>query len=78
MGEGGEGGEITREGALSIYWTMGLVATGIGVLIVLLSPLVKRLMHLDTLRDDDVPADLAGQREMGEPQAPGIHPAAKS
>ncbi|MBX9897452.1 MAG: oligopeptide:H+ symporter [Qipengyuania sp.] len=78
MGEGGEGGEITREGALSIYWTMGLVATGIGVLIVLLSPLVKRLMHLDTLRDDDVPADLAGQREVGEPQAPGIHPAAKS
>ncbi len=78
MGEGGEGGEITREGALSIYWTMGLVATGIGVLIVLLSPLVRRLMHLDTLRDDDAPADLAGQREVGEPQAPGIHPATKS
>ena len=78
MGEGGEGGEITREGALSIYWTMGLVATGIGVFIVILSPLVRRLMHLDTLRDDDVPADLAGQREVGEPQAPGIHPATKS
>lgn len=78
MGEGGEGGEITREGALSIYWTMGLVATGIGVLIVVLSPLVRRLMHLDTLRDDDAPADLAGQREVGEPQAPGIHPATKS
>lgn len=74
MGEGGKGGEITREGALAIYWTMGLVAAGIGAGVVLVSPLVRRLMHLDTLRDD-VSDDLAGQREIAEPQAPGIHPA---
>tara|TARA_B100000678_G_scaffold188225_1_gene157434 strand:- start:599 stop:1093 length:495 start_codon:yes stop_codon:yes gene_type:complete len=73
MGEG-EGGEITREGALGLYWTMGLTAIGIGVVVVLVNPLVKKLMHLDTLRDDDVGDDLEGQGEAGEPQAAGIHP----
>ena len=74
MGEG-EGGEITREGALSVYWSMGLVATGIGAFVVLVSPLVRRLMHLDTLRDDDVGDDLLGQQEgPGEPQGAGFHP----
>ena len=73
MGEG-EGGEITREGALGLYWTMGLTAIGIGVVVVLVNPLVKKLMHLDTLRDDDVGDDLEGQREAAEPQAAGIHP----
>jgi POT family proton-dependent oligopeptide transporter len=72
MGEG-EGGNMTREGALEAYWTMGLVATGIGVLIVIVSPLVKKLMHLDTLTDDD----LAGDAELAEPQAAGIRPATR-
>lgn len=76
MGEG-EGGDMTREAALNLYWTMGLVAIGIGVFVVIVSPLVKRLMHLDTLRDEE-PEALAGQREVAEPQGPGIHPAAKS
>lgn len=51
MGEG-EGGNMTREAALDVYWSMGLVAMGIGFAIVLVSPLIKKLMHLDTLRDD--------------------------
>ncbi|MEL7720374.1 oligopeptide:H+ symporter [Citromicrobium bathyomarinum] len=75
MGEGGEGGEITRQGALDVYWSMGLVAAGIGAFVVLVSPLVKKLMHLDTLTDDDVGDDLEGQREgPGEAQGAGIHP----
>ncbi len=74
-GEGGHGGEITRDGALDIYWTMGLVAVGIGVFVILVSPLVKKLMHLDTLRDDDVSDDLSGQGEVAEPIGPGAHPA---
>jgi POT family proton-dependent oligopeptide transporter len=41
------------------------------------SPLVKRLMHLATLRDFDVGDDLRGQGEVGEPQAAGIHPATR-
>ena len=72
MGEG-EGGNMTREGALDAYWTMGLVAVGVGIVVMIASPLVKKLMHLDTLRDDD----LAGDAELGEAQAAGIHPATR-
>ncbi len=74
MGEG-EGGDMTREAALGIYWTMGLVAVGVGVFVIIVSPLVKKLMHLDTLSDDDVGDDLLGQKEgPGEAQGAGIHP----
>ncbi|UAB78544.1 MFS transporter [Erythrobacter sp. SCSIO 43205] len=51
MGQG-EGGEMTRDAALEIYWAMGLVATGVGIVVCIVSPLVKKLMHLDTLADD--------------------------
>ncbi len=52
MGEG-EGGNMTRELALEAYWTMGLVAVGVGIVVMVVSPLVKKLMHLDKLKDDD-------------------------
>ncbi|MEP0189488.1 MAG: oligopeptide:H+ symporter [Erythrobacter sp.] len=52
MGEG-EGGEMTREAALEIYWAMGLVAVGIGLFVMVISPLFKRLMHLDSLTDEE-------------------------
>jgi len=71
---GGEDGAMTREATLNIYWTIGLIAMGVGVVVILVSRLVKRLMHLDTLRDDNVGDDLPGQREAGEPQAAGMHP----
>lgn len=77
MGEGGHGGEITREGALQVYWTMGLVAAGIGAFVVVVSPLVRKLMHLDSLKDDNVDDDLLGQSDVGEAQAAGAHPAAR-
>jgi POT family proton-dependent oligopeptide transporter len=56
MGEG-EGGNMTREGALEAYWNMGLVAIGIGVAVMIVSPLVKKWMHLDTLKDEAPVAD---------------------
>jgi len=68
---GGEDGAMTREATMSIYWTIGLVAIGVGIGVIIVSRLVKRLMHLDTLRD----RELAGESEVGEPQAAGIHPA---
>jgi len=74
MGEG-EGGNMTREGALEAYWSMGLVAVGVGLVVMAVSPLVKKLMHLDTLKDDD--GHLTGEAELGEPAAAGIHPASK-
>lgn len=50
---GGEGGEMTKEGTLSVYSTIGWWTIGVGVVVLLLSPIVKRWMHLDTLRDDN-------------------------
>jgi POT family proton-dependent oligopeptide transporter len=67
---GGEGGEMTKDLTLAIYSKIGWVAIGVGVVVLLLSPFVKRLMHLDTLEDEV----LAGQGGLAEPQGPGMHP----
>ena len=48
---GGEGGEMSKELTLGIYWQIGWVTIGVAVLVLLLSPIVKRWMHLDTLED---------------------------
>jgi POT family proton-dependent oligopeptide transporter len=39
-----------------------------------IAPLITRLMHLDTLADDNGGDDLLGQDELGEPQAAGMQP----
>ncbi|QDX26233.1 MFS transporter [Sphingomonas suaedae] len=67
---GGHDGEMTKTGLLEIYGLFGWITIGIGVAVLVVSPLVKRWMHLDTLRDE---GDLAGQAELAEPQAPGVH-----
>lgn len=69
---GGEGGEMTKEGTLAVYATIGWWTIGIGVVVLLLSPIVKRWMHLDTLEDDAAHA-MAGQAELAEPQASGVN-----
>jgi proton-dependent oligopeptide transporter, POT family len=48
---GGEGGEMTKQGLLDIYELFGWIAIGVGFVVLALSPIVKRWMHLDTLRD---------------------------
>jgi POT family proton-dependent oligopeptide transporter len=65
---GGHDGEMTKQGTLDVYWTIGLWTMGIAAAVLILSPIVKKLMHLDTLKDDQ----LAGEAELGEPQAAGI------
>ena len=50
---GGEGGEMSKELTLEIYNQIGWVAIAVGGVVLLLSPIVKRWMHLDTLKDDD-------------------------
>jgi POT family proton-dependent oligopeptide transporter len=55
---------------LDVYSTVGWVAIGFGVAVVVISPLIKKLMHLDTLKDDE----LAGQAELAENQAAGMRP----
>ncbi|MBB4632150.1 peptide MFS transporter [Sphingosinicella soli] len=60
-----------KEVVLGVYSNVGWVAIGAGVVVLIISPLIRRLMHLDTLKDD---APLPGAAEIGEPQAAGIHP----
>ena len=67
---GGHGGEMSKEKLLEIYELFGWISIGAAVAVLALSPLVKRWMHLDTLRDT---RDLAGDRELGEPQAAGAN-----
>ena len=74
---GGEDGEMTRGATMDIYWTIGLIAIGVGIVVIVISGLVKKLMHLDTLGDANVGDDLAGGSEVGEPQAAGVHPATR-
>ena len=69
----GEGG--SPETYLDVYTTVGWIAVGVGVALIVISPLIKRLMHLDTLRDED---ELAGYKELGEKQAPGMFPQAET
>ena len=56
---GGEGGEMNKELTLAIYSKIGWIAIGISVLVLLISPVVKRWMHLDKLEDRG-PGDDAG------------------
>ena len=69
---GGEGGTMTRDGTLAVYETIGWWAMGIALLVLLASPLVRRWMHLDTLRDHDEAPAMAGEAELAEPQAAGF------
>jgi POT family proton-dependent oligopeptide transporter len=67
---GGEGGEMSKELTLAIYNKIGWVTIGVSVVVLLLSPIVKKWMHLDTLGDDE----LAGRPGLAENQGPGVHP----
>ena len=71
---GGHGGEMSKAKLLEIYELFGWIAIGAAVAVLLVSPIVKRWMHLDTLRDRD---EVAGGGELGEPQAAGFHPEPK-
>ena len=48
---------------MSIRPSAGMPAIGVGVMVI--SPLIKKLMHLDTLVDDTIDDDLLGQAEGG-------------
>ena len=74
-GAEGVGEEAGKQLVLDVYTSVGWWAVGIGVGVMVISPLVKRLLHLDTLQDDNVGDDLLGQAEgPGEPQGAGFHP----
>jgi POT family proton-dependent oligopeptide transporter len=55
--ESATGESAGQQTVLDVYTTVGWVAIGAGIAVLVISPLVKKLMHLDTLADEqDVPA----------------------
>lgn len=75
-GAGGLDDAAGKQLVLDVYGTVGWYAVGIGVAVMAVAPLIKRLMHLDSLQDDNVGDDLAGQAAAGlEPEEGGIRPA---
>lgn len=56
---GGHDGEMTKQGLLDVYELFGWIAIGVAVAVLLVSPIVKRWMHLDTLEDAEPEADKA-------------------
>jgi len=52
---GGHGGEMSKEKLLEIYEMFGWISIGAAVAVLLISPVVKRWMHLDTLEDRPEP-----------------------
>jgi POT family proton-dependent oligopeptide transporter len=66
---GGHDGEMSKQGLLDVYELFGWISIGVAVVVLLVSPVVKRWMHLDTLEDDK---DLAGRDQLAENQGPGI------
>lgn len=76
--EAASGEGAGKEVVLGVYSQIGWIAIGVGVGVLVVSPLIKKLMHLDTLRDDNVGDDLEGQAQAGiEAQEAGVHPATR-
>ncbi|WP_310533082.1 peptide MFS transporter [Novosphingobium sp.] len=48
---GGESGEMSKELTLAIYSKIGWITLGVAAVVLLLSPFVKKWMHLGTLED---------------------------
>jgi POT family proton-dependent oligopeptide transporter len=59
--EAASGEGAGKQVVLDVYTQIGWIAIGVGIAVVLVSPLIKRLMHLDTLKDaEPAPADPHG------------------
>ena len=67
--EHGTGEGAAKEVVLGVYSNIGWISVAAGVGVILISPLIKRLMHLDTLKDAD--HAMAGETQLAEPIAPG-------
>jgi POT family proton-dependent oligopeptide transporter len=66
----GEG--AAKEVVLDVYTTVGWVAIAVGAGMLAVAPLIKRLMHLETLRDHAVDHAMAGEWELAEASAAGL------
>lgn len=69
--EGAEGENVV----LTVYSNVGWLALAVGVGLIIISPAINYLMHLNTLKDD--PHPLAGEAELAQPGAAGVIPPKK-
>ena len=75
-GAEGVGEEAGKQVVLDVYTTVGWTAVGIGIAVMVISPLVKKFMHLETIVDED--EALEGESSAGvEPMEAGVHPTTK-
>jgi POT family proton-dependent oligopeptide transporter len=75
---GGESGAMDKALTLDIYSKIGWITLGVALVVLAVSPIVKRWMHLETLGDREMDSDLAGLPGFGlEAQEAGFHPAMK-
>jgi proton-dependent oligopeptide transporter, POT family len=72
---GGTEGAASAADVVTVYEKIGWIGIGVGAFVLVLSPFVKRLMHLDKLKED---SHLEGEAEPGEPAAAGINPTTRS
>lgn len=54
--EAASGEGAGKETVLAVYSNIGWIAIGVGVAVLIVAPLIKKLMHLDTLKDVEVEA----------------------
>jgi len=69
-------GEEGQNVVLDVYSNVGWLAIWVGIGLIIISPAINYLMHLSTLKDDEHP--LAGEAQLGQPGAGGVHPAEKT
>jgi POT family proton-dependent oligopeptide transporter len=69
---GGEG--VDADHVLQVYSTIGWTVIVVGFIAVPISLVITRLMHLDTLKNED----LAGRAQLAENEAPGMFPQAET
>ncbi len=50
--ESASGEAASQQTVLDVYTTIGWIAIGVGIAVFVISPLIKKLMHLDTLADE--------------------------
>jgi POT family proton-dependent oligopeptide transporter len=64
-----------KEVVLDVYSQIGWIAVAVGVGVLVISPLIKKLMHLDTLADDSPKAEAERVFGDAEAQKAGLRPA---
>src|SRR3546814_17294999 len=67
------GSDAAQDVVLGVYSKIGWIAIAVGVGFLAISPLLRKLMHLNPMKDDD--QVLAGESERAEPAAAGLRPA---